>query len=442
MCPTLAHVTQPRKRAAEYLRLSRDPEGSGLGVDRQQPPIRALCERLGLEVVGSYVDNHLSASRFATRRRPRWDELVAAVRAGEVDTIVAYSNSRLTRRPREYEDVIDLVEQTGVEIRTVVSGAVDLSTADGRMIGRMLAAADAAEAERISERSRLERAQRRARGLPNGGTRPFGFEANGVTPREAEYAAIVRGAADVLAGVPLAQVARAWSAAKGSTVAAPTVRRVLLSERVAGRLPDGKPAVWPAVIDADQVVALRALLSRPVPVRAAEHFLTGLALCGKCRAPVHGAVTRLGASAYTCSAAAHLKVRRAERDAWVQILVADYLDREGLAAAADTAPLTTRHAALTAQLGEVADMLADAELTREQAARASDRLRARLDTVEAELAAATRTSMLPETGAAFLALPTYRQRQVLAAVPWRVILDPPGRGARKFDPATVRTVRQ
>jgi site-specific DNA recombinase len=34
--------------------------------------------------------------------------MLARDRAGEFGTIIAYSNSRLTRRPREYETLIEL----------------------------------------------------------------------------------------------------------------------------------------------------------------------------------------------------------------------------------------------------------------------------------------------------------------------------------------------
>src|SRR3954451_11296524 len=120
---------------------------------------------------------------------------MAAVRAGEVDGIVYYSTSRLTRRPREFEDIIQLVEDTGVRLASCTSGQVDLTTADGRMIARFLAAQDAAESERIGERvSRQQQQRRETQGLPHStGLRPFGFEPGGTTVRPDEADAIRRG---------------------------------------------------------------------------------------------------------------------------------------------------------------------------------------------------------------------------------------------------------
>lgn len=101
--------------------------------------------------------------------------MVAAVNARRVDVIVSYSNNRLTRRPLELEDLIQLHEKTGVLIHTVKSGNDDLSTADGRMVARIKAAVDAAEVERTAERVARAARQRREEGRIHGGARTFGY---------------------------------------------------------------------------------------------------------------------------------------------------------------------------------------------------------------------------------------------------------------------------
>jgi hypothetical protein len=291
-----------------------------------------------------------------------------------------------------------------------------------------------------SERSRDERAQRRERGLPNGGTRPFGWEKDGIAEHPVEMPALRKGVRDALAGVAIKAISRDWSEAKGATVGTSTVRRVLLSERLRGRLADGKPAVWDAVVTDDEAAALRGILTaRQRGTNLPTQLQTGLAGCGVCGSTVRGAVNRLGVGCYECSAHPHLRVPREPRDAFVIDLVADYLDREGVQATADTEPLSTRHAALTERLGEIADAFADGEMTREQSRRATDRLRTQLAEVEAALAAMTRTTSLPTSGAQFRAMTRERQRAVLEVLQFRVIFDAPGRGKRYFDPTTIRT---
>jgi len=164
-------------RAAIYTRISKDREGSELGVERQEEDCLALAERLGLDVGNRiFRDNDISASTLSDKRRPAFEDMIARSRDGEFGTIIAYSNSRLTRRPREYETLIDLYQQNGVVIRTVVSGDYDLSQADGRAVARTIAAWDAAEAERTGERIRRQKRQRAEMGHWHGGTPPYGFK--------------------------------------------------------------------------------------------------------------------------------------------------------------------------------------------------------------------------------------------------------------------------
>src|SRR5436190_22326395 len=127
------------KRAAVYCRISKDAEKRGEGVERQRADCEALVKRLRARVVAVYEDNDIGASTKSKKRRPGFDAMIAAVEAGEVDVIVAYSNSRLTRRPLEFETLIQLHERTGARIATVASGEDDLSTADGRMVTRIKA---------------------------------------------------------------------------------------------------------------------------------------------------------------------------------------------------------------------------------------------------------------------------------------------------------------
>jgi site-specific DNA recombinase len=162
-------------RVCIYCRISKDREGEALGVNRQEEDCRKLADRLGALVGRVYIDNDISASTRSKKRRPEYEDMLEATRHGDWDLILSYSNSRLTRRPLELEGLIVLHERTGVRINTVVSGSDDLSTADGRMIARIKAAVDAAEAERTAERVARALQQRRENGKPAGGQPIFGY---------------------------------------------------------------------------------------------------------------------------------------------------------------------------------------------------------------------------------------------------------------------------
>jgi site-specific DNA recombinase len=111
----------PAQQAAIYVRISKDREGTELGVERQIEDCTRIAERLGLPLYRVYKDNDLSGSRYARKVRPEYIEMLEHARAGYFTTIIAYTSSRLTRRPREHEDQIELAEQNGITYRFVRS---------------------------------------------------------------------------------------------------------------------------------------------------------------------------------------------------------------------------------------------------------------------------------------------------------------------------------
>ncbi|MFD8006717.1 recombinase family protein [Streptomyces mirabilis] len=179
--------TRSTRRAAIYCRISQDRGGAGLGVARQEDDCRALCVRVGWNVVAGHVDNDVSA--YSGAPRPAWQELLAEVSRGEIDAVAVWHVDRLTRSPREWEDVIDLADRHGVELATV-SGEIDLATPTGRMLG----AAARHEAEHKAERQKRQRRQAAGAGrIAGGGTRPYGYEEDRLTIRESEAEMIREG---------------------------------------------------------------------------------------------------------------------------------------------------------------------------------------------------------------------------------------------------------
>jgi len=168
-------------RAIIYCRISRDREGAGLGVERQREDCEALAKQLGVEITAVYSDNDLSA--YSGKPRPGYQKLLDDLRAGRADTVLAWHTDRLHRSPVELEEYIDVCEPRRVQTRTVKAGHLDLATATGRMIARQLGVQARYEVERMVERQRRKRDEMAQHGKFFGGRRPFGYEADGVTPR-------------------------------------------------------------------------------------------------------------------------------------------------------------------------------------------------------------------------------------------------------------------
>lgn len=81
--------------------------------------------------------------------------MIEAVRAGEINIIVAWHPDRLLRQTRELVSFIDLVNgRPGIEVQTVTAGKYDLTTPSGRFNARMLGAYMEFESDHKSARIR------------------------------------------------------------------------------------------------------------------------------------------------------------------------------------------------------------------------------------------------------------------------------------------------
>lgn len=303
-----------------YARISLDLEGQALGVARQLEDCRALAERLGAEIVAEYVDNDTGASTLSKKPRPQYAAMLEAIHAGGITHLIAYSNSRLTRRPRELEDLLTLHRETGVRVVTVASGEADLGTADGRLIARLLANIDAAEAERTSERTKRRHAQAAQAGKTYRGGRAFGWKEGNLEVDPAEAGLIRAAAADILDGVPLQRITTQWRdagrlTATGRQWRRSTVQQVMARPRNAGLVirhgqivtgPDGRPVQgeWEPILDRETWERVVAVLDAGTaggrrPGRRKYLLSGGLLRCSVCSRPLHGMATG-GTYAYAC----------------------------------------------------------------------------------------------------------------------------------------------
>lgn len=450
-------------RAAIYVRISADPEGRQLGVQRQEEDCRKLARRLKYTVVQVFSDNDISASTKSRKPRPGYAAMLAAVDAGLVDVILAYSTSRLTRRPLELEGLVTRAESGHLSIATVASGSVDLATAAGRVLARILAAIDAGEAETMSERHLRERQQRREQGRANGGGhRAFGFERDGFTPRPHEQELIKAGCAAVLAGRSLASIARDWAKLCPPPTWRPplvlrwstsTVRDVLTNPRLIGQLPGGYTARdWEPFVEESTWRGVCAILDDPGRrrERGDTRLLTAIAVCGLCGASVNGGVDRHGRHTYRCSAAKHLDRKAEPVDDYVRDVLVPYLATNRVSAAPGpaTGELAGKANGIRARLAELEESAADPSgPSPRMLAAAERRLTAELEQVESEMAAALGTSALAglpmtedELGKLWRAADVERRRAIIRACPISITIDPPGRGTHTFRPETVRIV--
>lgn len=460
-------------RAATYMRISDDREGTGLGVQRQRDDCAALVERHGWTLAGDYTDNDTSA--YHGKARPEYERLLADVEAGIVDAVVAWSSDRLTRHPRELETLVELVERTGVALDTVTSGTFDLTNPEGRAYARIAGAMARQESERKSVRARRKAEELAAAGkVGGGGTRPFGFEDDRVTVRPDEAELIREATERVISGEPLRAIMRDWQdrdirPVGGGMWRTSSLRRLLGSPRIAGlREHRGEvvgEACWDGIITPAQHERLKAILTDPTrrttPVLVRKYLLTGgLLVCGRCGAGMVARPKEDRRRQYVCAkgpdfggcgrmASLAEPLEDEVRDQVFAVLAGD-----GLAAAIDAATRETEDADAADQLREarerlddLAAMYADASIGKSEWLTARKPLTEKIETLESRLSRADRVGMLAtvsadqdELAATWKARDVVWRRALLETVVDSVVLHPAVKGRNRFDPSRVEVV--
>ena len=288
------------KRAAIYCRISDDREGRRLGVQRQEEDSRALAKHHGYTVTDVYIENDTGASSRSKKPRPKFERLMELARTHQYDAVIAYSSSRLTRRPLENELLIALYEKHGVLIHYANTNDNDLSTARGRRRARDDAARDAEEVEELGERVARTARQRADEGRANGGTRPYGWSADDRTKLDpAEHKIVKLMARRALRGDSLRSIAaylntRGVPTVTGAAWSATAISGMLTNPRLVGiRIHRGEEVGvgdWETALPRQTYEDLRALLldkSRRIAMsNQVRRLLTGIALCGECGQPM------------------------------------------------------------------------------------------------------------------------------------------------------------
>jgi site-specific DNA recombinase len=268
---------------AIYVRISKDETGRALGVERQEAAVRKMLTDTygpgGYVVVDVYSDNNISAWKQA--KRPQYERLLQHARTGRFDVIGVYATDRLYRRMTDLEDIIRAIGEKadeGVDLVAVTGGFVDLTTSDGRLKARIMAATAQHESDRKSDRIREQRVQAAAKGWA--ASRPtFGYNRVFRGKDEGAYLVVVEAeadtlrflAAEILAGASQGKAADRANAAerwnRGKVWTGGDVRKVLTRPTVAGlcvhRGEIAGAGDWEEILDRDTWETVKAELTDP-----------------------------------------------------------------------------------------------------------------------------------------------------------------------------------
>jgi site-specific DNA recombinase len=289
---TRPNQTSPVVRAGIYTRISWDPAGQRAGVERQRVDCEALCADRGWEIAHYFEDNDRSAYG---RNRPAYEGLLAAVEERRLGAVVTWHNDRLHRSPRELGPSSTLWSAGACGWRW--SAAATTTSRHRRGVSRPASSGRwharsrriAAAGSGASTSSWPNRAGRRA-------------TSGGACATTLSVSWCGRAAGRILAGQGLITIARDWNrrALPGTTASpwtAPTLRKILLSARIAGLREHGAdprgrvlgaltPAVWEGAIDRPTWDHVRAVLLNPERLTLGntptKYLLVGVIFCGMC----------------------------------------------------------------------------------------------------------------------------------------------------------------
>lgn len=367
-------MTEINRTAGLYVRISRDSEAEGLGVARQEADCQKLATARGWDVsVPVYSDNDISAT--SGRRRPGWERLLKDLETGRINAVVAYSSSRMYRRPADLGRLVTLTKARSIEIATVASGSINLDTVDGRMLAGILAEIDQAEAERTGERVKRAKLQRRESGRHNGGgRRPFGYRrepGNGLVVVKPEAKLIREAAKRVIDGDLPGRIVSDWNergvvTAEGGRWRPDHLKRILVGKQPKLR---EKPLVaggtdWPAILDATTLADVKARIMVPSkyapkePVNGRKYAWTGLLKCYACGSNMLGS-----GGYYRCAlingGCGSVSVKAADIEDMLDALVLDRVATVGEPDIDRRPPSATRRAELEAELAATEARRAD-----------------------------------------------------------------------------------
>lgn len=416
-------------RTAIYVRISDARDGETAGVDRQEKDCRRLAKQLGWSVTEVFVENNTSAYKRKKVTLPNgkvqwrvvrkvWSEMLDRCEAGDFNAIVAYDLDRAVRDPRDFEDVVDLHEHYGVDVRAV-TGSLRVDTDADITMGRAMVAFANKSSRDTGRRVSRAHEESAIQGKFAGGRRRMGYtkSADALHPEEAPE---IRWAYEhMAAGGTLEAIVRRWrkklgTGPLGGVITGVQVRDVLLRPMNAGlsfykgaEVGRMDPAV-PRIIDEDTWRTVHAILmdpSRRTTVgKPAQHLLSSVLKCGQCTGRMGGRYRRDSKAGrkdpvYACREG-HVSRHRERLDEAVSELVLDYLIEHAamLRAPAPTpsgpSSAAQEAAELRARLDALSQLFAAGDIDPADYAMATRRVRERLDAIEERL---IRTSSRPAT---------------------------------------------
>lgn len=142
-----------KKICAIYSRVSTEDQArGGFSLAEQKTRLTEYCKMMGYEIYDYYEDGGISAK--TGNIRPAFDKMLEDGKLGKFDTIIAIKLDRISRSVYDMERINKFFADNGLNLICLYD-QYDTSTANGRMIQRIMTSVAQNEIERTSERTKI-----------------------------------------------------------------------------------------------------------------------------------------------------------------------------------------------------------------------------------------------------------------------------------------------
>lgn len=144
---------EEKKICGLYLRVStEDQVREGFSLEEQRERLQAFCKFKGYEIYDYYEDAGISAKKG--NHRPAFEKLKQDALDGKINAVVALKLDRLSRSIYDWENIMSFCTENEIDI-ICANDDINTTSANGKMVTRLLMTVSQNEIERTSERTKI-----------------------------------------------------------------------------------------------------------------------------------------------------------------------------------------------------------------------------------------------------------------------------------------------
>ena len=146
-------MSEEKKKCGLYMRVSTEDQArEGFSLPEQKERLEAYCKFKDYEIIDYYEDAGISAK--TGNYRPEFERLKEDIKSKKINTVISLKLDRFTRSIYDWEEFITFLEENDAYIGCV-NDDINTTTANGKMVSRLLVSVSQNEIERTSERTKI-----------------------------------------------------------------------------------------------------------------------------------------------------------------------------------------------------------------------------------------------------------------------------------------------